>query len=191
MTFHILRFPNRTEFAYVEDEPGNLDKPFKVNAGKTCAGLVHGPLLIPFYKKHKGMKLDDFVANLWSWILCSERARAVIAKECGNVEIYPAEFLDHKKRPVALPYFLVHPVGTVDCVDLRQSKYTPDRAWKDKVLTFYKLVLDERRIPPDAKLFRMKEMPEAIIIRSDLVEKLQAVGATGFALKELGVPIML
>jgi hypothetical protein len=144
-----------------------------------------------FYKKHQGMKLDDFVANLFRWILCSERARAVFAAECDNVEIYPLEILNHKKKPVGVPYFFVQPVGVVDCVDLERSEFKRDHAWQDKFLFVNKLVLREQAIPKQLKLFRMKEMPEAIIIRSDLVEKLQAAGATGFELLDTGVPILL
>jgi hypothetical protein len=191
VNYHVLRFSDRPEYAYLEDEPENFDKPFRVGTGVSCADLVHGTIRMKFYKKHQGMKLDDFVANLFRWILCSERARAVIAKECGNVEIYPLEILNHKKKPVGVPYFFVQPVGVVDCVDLERSEFKRDHAWQDKFLFVYKLVLREQAIPKQLKLFRMKEMPEAIIIRSDLVEKLQAAGATGFELLDTGVPILL
>jgi len=144
-----------------------------------------------FYKKHQGMKLDDFVDNIFRWILCSERARAVLAAECDNVEVYPLEILNHKRKPVGVPYFFVQVVGVVDCVDLERSEFKRDHAWQDKLLSVYKLVLREQAIPEHLKLFRLKEKPEDLIIRSDLVAKLREAGLTGFGLLDTGAPILL
>jgi hypothetical protein len=191
VTYHVIRFSDRPEYAFIEDEPENLDDCFEVNAGSSLKSYVHGTIRMRFYKKHQGMKLDDFVDNLFRWILCSERARAVFAAECDNVEVYPLEILNHKKKPVGVPYFFVQPVGVVDCVDLEKSEFQRDCTWQDKFLSVYRLVLREKAIPRGLKLFRMKEMPAAIVIRSDLVEKLREAGATGFELRDTGVPILL
>ena len=190
MTYHVLQFPYRAEYACVDETPENIDDAFEVGTGASCKALVRGTLRARFHGKHKGMKLDDFVDNPSRWILCSERARAVIAAECDNVEVYPLELLDHKRTPVGAPYFFVQVLGTVDCVDLEKSIYKRDRAWAHLFLSVYKLVLREEAIPSDLKLFRLKEKPEDIIIRSDLVARLREAGATGFDLLDTGVPTL-
>lgn len=191
-TYRILRTKLRPEYASIEDAPQEgFEDAFMMNQGEPCSAAVTGTVVLSITKKHKGMKLDDFIFNLRAWLIVTERVKDVFAAECGNVEIFPAEIRDQKGKPVKAPYCLVHPVGTVDCVDLQRSKFRPEPGEPGMVQTFYSLVLDERRIPGDLKLFRIKPMPQAIIIRSDLVEKLEAMGAGGHKLWDLGAPIML
>jgi len=82
-------------------------------------------------------------------------------------------------------------LGLADCIDLRRSVYTRSAHRPDQFLFLDKLVLDEKRIPKKAVLFRVKEMPRTYVIRADLVERLRAAGVTGFNLLELGAPVSL
>ncbi len=50
---------------------------------------------------------------------------------------------------------------------------------------------DGRSCPPDATLFRIKEQPQTLIVRSDLVERLRKAGVGGFELLELDTPVMI
>jgi hypothetical protein len=191
MTFFILRMPSRAQYAEIEDEPSGFERSYIVDQGASCLGAIDGTMSVPLTRKHKGMKLDDFISNLFDWLIVTERVKDVLAAECNNVEVYPLEILDQKGKPVKARYFFVHPVGTVDCVDLEKSTFKRNAAFPDKILTFRKLVLDEKRIPGDLKLFRIKEQPETIIIRKDLAQKLADMKAGGFTLWELGAPILL
>jgi hypothetical protein len=47
------------------------------------------------------------------------------------------------------------------------------------------MVLDVGKVPKDRMLFRAKQFTEAVFIRSDLAEKLEPLGLTGFEMREI------
>jgi len=189
--FSILTVPRREEFAYLEQELDDLDKPWLISEGVRLGSEF--PVGAPCYisRKWRGMKLDDFVSNKFSWLVVSERARKVLEAEPVEVEWLPIRLFDQKKREVQAPYTLAHLIGTVDCIDLARSDFDWSAGSPGEILILRRLLLDTARIPEHASLFRLKEQPQTIIIRSDLVEKLHAAGVTGFSLLEQDTPIML
>ena len=82
-------------------------------------------------------------------------------------------------------YCVANPLRKIECLDRRRSKY---RARSDGVtvvvMEVFRLLAD--KIPPDAKLFRLAELPEMILVRSDLVQRIQDAGLEGFTFRSAG-----
>ena len=64
----------------------------------------------------------------------------------------------------------------VNCIDTEQSELIYDEEEIDEI---DKLVLDESRIPPDKKLFRVEKYLPMVLVRDDLKRAIEAQGLTG------------
>jgi hypothetical protein len=189
--YFVLTVPSRPQFGYFDRDPKGATKTYLVGEGSSFKGHLPGEATIALDSKHKGMKLDDFISNSLSWLIVSEKVRALLAAEPNRCEVYPLKVLDLKGRPVKAPYYFVHPVGTVDCVDLAKSEYDRSSMEPAMILGFQRVVLHQRKIPPDRTLFRLKENPRTYIVRSDLLDKLKVAEVKGIQLLGLDTPVFI
>jgi hypothetical protein len=190
-TYYILTVPRRPEYGLIRDDPKGATKTYLVDQGKSFAGHLPKDAKVRLDKRHKGTKLCDFISNVASWLIVSEKVRAILAAEPNPSEVYPLKVLDLKGRPIKAPYFFVHPIGTVDCVDLRRSEYNRSSMEPDMIMSFQRLLLHQKKIPSDRTLFRLKEFPVTTIIRSDLLDKLKVAGVKGIQLLGLDTPVFI
>lgn len=136
--------------------------------------------------------LCDFVPNLSMALVLSEAATGLLHAEGVEgddvIEYLPITLLDKRGRPTRAPYFLVNPLLKVACMDEKASEFLKSPV-NETVLSVERLRLEEARIPPGAKLFRLGECTEVIVIRSDLVQRIQEAGLTGLVVKAQGEDI--
>lgn len=189
---HILRVPTRPEYAKVDQEPRGIKKQWLMGEGQPMSAFFPKDAKLTLSDRHKGQKLDDFVANPFQWLIVSEKAWRVLEQEPVKFERFPVTLYDAKgKKVLSRDYCVAHLLGTADCVDLKKSEYEWSAMEPTEVHTFDRLVLDPKRIPEDQTLFRIKEQPRSKIIRSDLVERLEDAGVGGLELWKLDAPIAL
>lgn len=140
----------------------------------------------------RGDMLCDFVPNLSMALILSEAAVELLRAEGvvgdGVIEYLPITLLDKRGRPAPARYYLVNPLLKVACMDTQTSEFLKSPAG-DKVLNVERLVLKQEQIPPEAKLFRLGECTEVVVIRSDLVQRIQGAGLTGLVVKAQGEDI--
>jgi len=132
------------------------------------------------------MVLTDALFNNDRLIVASERLREVFtSRGAPAIEILPLGILDHRGRPAAAPYAILHPVDPVDCLDLAQCG--PKRSSIDpaKITDVARLVLDDARVDPDRLIFRPLGFPNATLVRRDVAEAISAAGLTGMRWVEL------
>jgi hypothetical protein len=189
--YYIFTIPVRPDHGYVTKDPKGASDTFLVDQGKPFAGHLPPEASVELDPKHKGMKLADFISNCMSWLIVSEKAKEILTAEPNPCEVYPLKVMDLKGRPVKDLYFLVHPVGTVRCVDLDRSKYERDAMDPDLLLAIERLVLDPGRIPPDRSFFRLQESPRTYIIRDDLLDKLADAQVKGPKVLDLDTPVFI
>ncbi|WNG20181.1 imm11 family protein [Cystobacter fuscus] len=189
--YFLLQVPHRQNYCYLEDEAKGVKQPWLLRSGERLADKF--PMNASFYmsKDEPGMKLDDFIANKFRRLFVSERVQKILANEPIDIEWLPVTLVDKKDRPVTAPYFIANVLGKVDCIDLARSDYDRSSFKPEEVLVFRCVQLDPAKIPDKPSLFRIKDQPSTFIIRSDLVEKLNAAKAGGFSLLELGTSVLL
>jgi hypothetical protein len=90
----------------------------------------------------------------------------------SSVEFLPVAVEDHRGTVIGPDYAIAN-------VDKERSDFDMQTIIKDQVSDFRVLALDERRIPKDAKLFRLAEKTRLIIAREDLARSIIDQGCIG------------
>lgn len=116
---------------------------------------------------------DYFVSNAMH--IVSRRLKELLEAEdvSATVEFYPLEIVAGKRIQKPIPpnsYFLMNFLGRVDCFDLERSVYTRIDDWTVSAIEM--LVLDESKIPSEAKLFYIFPFVSEIGLRDELAEKI-------------------
>lgn len=85
----------------------------------------------------------------------SERLKSLIEAQVKpeDVGFFLVKIRNQKKRLVDKSYYLMNVLRTVPCIDKAKSKYRMGSIIKDQVDRVTYLMLDESKIPADAKLF--------------------------------------
>ncbi|MGC3997785.1 MAG: hypothetical protein QM767_09950 [Anaeromyxobacter sp.] len=191
-TYAIFHLSNAQGFALIDDSPRGMYRPMDLR--RVLPVGVHWPATATcsLSKRKKGTKLADFFGNIMRALIVNAKARAVLEAEPHlGWEWYPIPILDQEKNPFSSDYTWAHLLGSHACVDRERSIFTVDPMHPAEVHTFERLVLDPEKIPPEPSLFRLREQPGLLIIRSDLVAKLKAAGVTGWETWPLDAPILL
>lgn len=162
---------------------------------KLADGVAMGPLFPPTVEirlaKAGGDLVGDFVDNIHTVVIVSEKARKVLEAEGVRgeavVEYLPFVLRDKKRKKVPGQFAVVNALRLVPCLDREKSVFETFPGSDEIVSTSVKrILLHAGRIPADANLFRIAELPSQIAIRSDLVEKLKAAGCTGLSVLPCG-----
>lgn len=134
-------------------------------------------------KKHpKDIRLADFLWNMSSLIVASLRVKELLeAEKVKGVEYLPVSIVNLKGRKEKAPYFLVNPVGLVDCIDVGKSRFTKSAIDPEEFMSVRKLVINPSRIRADARLFRMHHYLMRAVWREDLARAVTAQKLTGIS----------
>jgi hypothetical protein len=136
--------------------------------------------------EHHGIKLTDFIPNTMHLLIVSEKLKGVLEEKSGaEIEFLPVHIRNQRGRLVQEPYFIANLIGTVECLDREKSKFRASAIRPDQVFTFYRLVLDESKIPSGTKLFRLKEQTDLILVREDLGKDILRAGCDGMLFQEM------
>lgn len=129
-----------------------------------------------------GNRFTDFIYTKTGVILASQRAWDFMKAEGitdEQVEYLPFVLKDRKGRVRPEKYGFVNPLLKVACFDFDKSKYKRLSSDPNKFAGISRLQILPEKVPEDAKLFRLAEHPNANLMRTDLLEKLQGAGMEG------------
>jgi hypothetical protein len=92
------------------------------------------------------------------------------------VELLPFRLLNHKGRDTKQRVYVVNVVGTIDCADPSRSKGNVSKFEVDQGGFFdcERLAIDEKKVPKDATVFRVKLFPPLIFVRDEIREAIEA-----------------
>nr|WP_158622310.1 DUF1629 domain-containing protein [Corallococcus sp. CA047B] len=160
-------------------------KEYELHEGVTVQRWYPANVTFPL-AEDRGLELTDSIPNTLDLIIASERLKQFLEANAGaRMEFLPARLLDQKDRIVPEPFYVLNLLEVVECVDLEKSQYERSVMDPTFIAWFSLLVLDAARIPPQAKLFRLKEKPDLILIREDLAQVLVNEDYTGMMFLEL------
>ncbi|ATB51511.1 imm11 family protein [Corallococcus macrosporus] len=135
-----------------------------------------------------GDMLCDFVENTSGTLIVSSRAREALETEGitgDDFEYLPVTLKDKRGRALKSRFYIVNPLQKVECMDRERSEFSAS-ARTDKILSVQQLVVRQDMVPARLKLFRLGEWPRVIVIRLDLVQRLQEAQLTGLFVVEQG-----
>lgn len=129
-------------------------------------------MIIPLYEED-GIKLCDAIPTYGGELIITEKLKSVFEKQSGaNFEYYPVKIKDKKGRVFEESYYLAHLLDIHDCLDLDKSLYRMDAIIKNEIDRFAQIVLDENKLNPEKKMFRIKHKPSMILVTEDLVDEI-------------------
>jgi hypothetical protein len=134
----------------------------------------------------RNIGLTDCLANLNDLLVASKRLKEFLeARKLPNLEYHPVSILDHKGRVASSEYFLVHPIHPQDCLDLKASNPRYNKIDPTMISQVQDLVIDESKIAPGVRLFRLVGFGKPLIVQRDLAAELSQAGFVGPVFIEL------
>lgn len=129
------------------------------------------------------IKLYDILPALDSVLVVNSKVKDVFeASGCKDVEYLPITIWDHQNAVASSNYFIVNPLGGVDFIDMDKSAYSMSSLDEGQIYSIDNLVINEKEIPADAKLFRAKTKMDQIFISDEIRKSLEVAGIKGYKL---------
>jgi hypothetical protein len=164
-----------------------VDRAFALRDGVSFAGSFPPDAHFRFDPDFKRDTLPvDFFINVNRLMVASPRAVEYIRSQVAEgIEYLPITILDHKAKPLAGSYCIVHPVGTVDCIDFGQSVVMWSAFDPQAVDEFEHLEIEPTRVPAGRQVFRAHRCPNLLLLRRSFGDALVQQGLTGARYREI------
>lgn len=160
---------------------------WQLTAGVPLAAKFPSSAQFRFDPEQKaGLSLTDNLYNADRLIVASARLCALLQKAAvPHVEYLPVPILDHKKRRLSEPYWIVHLLEPVDCLVTEACEPRWSRIDKSEIARLKHLVIDEARIEPGRLLFRPSHYSAGILVHRSLAQQIDDARLTGVRWLEL------
>ncbi|MDH5216602.1 MAG: hypothetical protein OEX19_02830 [Gammaproteobacteria bacterium] len=143
-----------------------------IASGKPAISKYPNDVSVRISSGRGGIVLSDIIANKNHSLIVHQTVKEVIETFCEKFcEYLPLDIINHKGRLASNEYFYVNPLGTHDCLNLKESviKWTDD----GKVIKVRKFVLDKNKLDDVPPLFRVPQNEYQYFINQQLVEALR------------------
>ncbi|AEI63720.1 imm11 family protein [Corallococcus macrosporus] len=175
MEYHVFSLNPDPRVALLRDIDENVPDYRKLTDGVRLKGSIPESTTFTL-SEEGGDMLCDFVENTSGTLIVSTRAREALETEGvtgDDFEYLPVILKDKRGRALKSRFYIVNPLQKIECMDRERSEFSAS-ARTDKILSVQRLVVRHEQVPAELKLFRLGEWPRVIVIRSDLVQRLQA-----------------
>ena len=175
-------------FCVIKKLPESLDeKRWRIPKGLRMDHRYPSGVRLQMGSGFSGIVVPDMIENLVNYCLVSQKLKDLLESEVKTeIEFLPFMLYNHKGRVARDDCYIVNVIGTEDCVDLSRTEAREDPSVRGTFMSLRKLYLDDSRINPRAKLFRIQQMPKVMIIRDDLRKVLKEHNMTGIKYVEMG-----
>ncbi|WP_095961810.1 imm11 family protein [Corallococcus macrosporus] len=180
MAYQVFSINSDPRLAYLEDVSANVPDYMQLTDGVRLKGTIPESTTFTL-SEEGGDMLCDFVENTSGTLIVSTRAREALEAEGitgDDFEYLPVTLKDKRGRALKSRFYIVNPLQKVECMDRERSKFSAS-ARTDEILSVRRLVVRQEQVPAELKLFRLGEWPRVIVIRSDLVQRLQEAQLIG------------
>ncbi|MFL5349316.1 MAG: imm11 family protein [Hyalangium sp.] len=180
-SFSILSTSDDPKYCLVDEVPEPLrSKKWRISEGRPMEHRYPPDVVLKMDRAHKGLVVPDLVANTERIAIVSTRLKGLLEQHSGaRIEFLPVSIANHKGRIAAKDYCIANVLDHVDCIDKERSEVEELNPDPTLLSGLFRLQVLQDRIPSEAKMFRLKTMPTAILIREDLRALLDAENLTG------------
>jgi len=153
--------------------------PNQFTEGVRCRDTYPATARIGMDPEWPAIQLGGVVANTSRILVVHEALKNLIQaamKSQDEIEFLPLAIVNHKGRVASEAYFIINPIGTLDCLDQKRSKFifTGD----GRLYRVEKYVLDSKKIAWEPAIFRPKEAPSQYIINGKITTAFKDSGFT-------------
>ncbi len=165
----------------------NVDKAWQLQKGISRARTFPRDAEVHMHPRSpKSVGLTDNLRNGARLVIASAGLTSFLQEQrLKAVEYLPVTVVNHKGRAVKAPYFIVHPVAPIDCLDVASSNPTMNEIIPTDIDWVEQIALDHARIDPERRLFRVAHFSNIVFVRDDLATAISAAGFTGVAFEDL------
>jgi hypothetical protein len=141
--------------------------------------------------RYDGFRLDSLIGNTIDYLILSRDAKEVVEEHCKGAEIeyLPFVLYNLKNRVQSGDYFIVNPIGGVDCLNSAASDITyldaPGEPEHGEIVDIDTFVFDPGKLKNAPALFRVEEQRTAYVISEKLADAFQQRGFTNIVLTEI------
>lgn len=172
-------FPDPGALTVFEDPPSVRSQSWKLSSGRPMSdGWEEGVR----YRgdREGGAQPRDLVANALQILIASTRLKALLdAETATDMEWLPIELETPRGRLVSEPYHILNPLSFCDALDSERSEVEDLSIIPGQYSGLFRMHLRRDAAPSDLRLFRLKSMPSATVVREDLKTEMLAAGLTG------------
>ncbi len=188
--FHLSTFgnPNDPDQCFIGGSPDGMGiHMYCMGLGERAAPHYPSPARIFLLEEHPGIRLTSLLGNVNSYLIASSALKGVIERHCEGVDIeyLPCDLHDHRRRLFSRDYFIVNPIGAVDCLDEAASVFL--RGPDGSVLRVMRYVLHPDKVARAPSLFRMGEATTEYVVDGRLAKAIEAARFTNVILEPLEV----
>ena len=186
MNYWVLFSTNYDDGAFLSEEPENGPDDFEYDEGVSL--LADYPpqedAIMKFDSNYPdGIKLYDFVESMNSFHVVNSKVKQLFQNlNIENLEFLPIHLWDHQNKIASDDYFILNPLGSVDFIDMDKSEYDIDDLDKTQICHIDKLIINDLKVPEDAKLFRATTMMGQLFINDEVKDALENANITGYKL---------
>jgi hypothetical protein len=124
--------------------------------------------------------LTDTLQNNDCQIVISKPFRDFLRdRELTKVEFLPISIVNHKNRVIKEPYYILHCIDFVDCLDIEKSGAVWSTIDTNLVDQVYQLVLNDNSIDRTRGIFKLKYFHYITLIQRELAEAIDQKKFTG------------
>jgi len=176
------------KLVYIDQPPEDIGLySYCMARGERIGERYPDPANIFLRTEYPGIKLASLLGNTLNYLIVNSAMKQIIAEASNSeLELLSFNLYNHKKRIHSTDYWIINPIGTIDCLNLTASeiKYMPDGV---RVIAVKKIVLDPGKLSMEPTLFRIKENPGKYVINTTLAKSFQEREFTNIFLEELNL----
>ncbi|WIG92971.1 DUF1629 domain-containing protein [Myxococcus sp. SDU36] len=185
--FYILEWLVLDGYCAIFSIPEGMPKIHKPARGIRMGAEYPDGLRFNMTKQEPGLKIADVIPNAVNYFMVSKRMKELLEQHSGaEIEFLRFVLLNHRGRVASEDCYIANVVGMQDCVDMEKTEGDLDPLKPDRFMYLRRLLLQEDKVPPGAKLFRIPAAPRLMIVRKDLKEQLEKDGVTGITWYPMG-----
>lgn len=168
--------------AFVRSPPEGLGLMAVRPATGEAVGAAYPDPADIYLEPRSGIELPSLIGNTLGYLIVSSRMKDVMSRlrALGRAELLPVRIHHEKKRLHTSDYWIVNPLGSIDCVNRSASKIQRGEAGPPDV-TADRLVLNPHKAEGN-DLFRVPEDPRRYVVSERLANALARHGFTNVLL---------
>jgi hypothetical protein len=188
--YYILRPAKSTYFCGVDDDDPSLNRVlWMIHKGLRLGDKYPPAVTFKMGSSYRGIVAGDLIQNELCYCMGSAKLKDILAREGGaEIEFLPFRLLNHKRK-ASDECFIMNVIGSRDCADMARSEGQVSLSEPGTFFRLKRLHLDESKVDPAARIFRVQQEPFLIIVRDDLRAILEREGVTGARYVAMGEPL--
>ncbi|HZH17627.1 MAG TPA: DUF1629 domain-containing protein [Archangium sp.] len=179
---------NNQDLCLVEDPPKGIGlRRFTMAKGKPAKPFYPAEPKVFLREENPGLKLCSLLGNTLSYLMVSSEMMKVIEELCvgSEIEYLPIDLYDHRERLYSKDYFIINPLGAVDCLDEAASGISYGE--EGSVIDIKQYVLDAAKLKQAPSLFRIDKQPGELVVDERFAQAVKKHGFTNVLLRPLTV----